>query len=151
MIEQYQTRNPEFGYNICAGGGGTEGLHHTEESRRKISEGLRGEKNPNFGGKSCSPEWREKQRQANLGKHHSEEHKKHISEGLRGKIHHTEEYKQEMSRLHSHAVERDDGVVFDSVKKAAESMGVTYTAISNAIRRNQRCGGYHWKYVESKA
>ena len=37
LIEKYNTRNPEYGYNITAGGDGMHDCPHTEETKQKIS------------------------------------------------------------------------------------------------------------------
>ena len=71
---------------------------YTEESRRKMSELKKGEKNPNYGkpswnkGKKMSEEARKKMGEAkkgknnpNYGKHFSEEHKKKLREAHKGK------------------------------------------------------------------
>ena len=151
QIEKFDTMNPEHGYNICGGGGGMIGFHHSEETKKKIAEAMSGEKNPNYK-KPLSPEHKELQLSRNLGSKHSEEHKRKIGESLKNlHRHQTEKQKQAASKAASHPVEREDGIVFGSVKEAAASIGTTYSAISNAIRRKQRSGGYLWKYVESKA
>ena len=126
------------------------GFHHSEESKRKISEKMTGENNPNYG-KTISNEWRARLLSYNLGKHHSEEHKKKISDSLRGRHYSTDKQKQAVREAHIRPVEREDGVIFNSVTEAAESMGYHYSAISKSIRKGHRCGGYKWKYVESKA
>ncbi len=62
--------------------------HHSEESKRKISESNRG--------KRRSEETRRKMSKANKGKHLSEEHKRKISEAHKGNRH-SEETKRKMS------------------------------------------------------
>lgn len=83
IIAQYDSTNSEIGYNVTTGGNVASGWHHSEESKRKISNanmgrpGLQGENNPFFG-KQHSPETIEKNRQAHLGKTMTEETKKKI-------------------------------------------------------------------------
>lgn len=36
LIAKYQTTNPKYGYNVCAGGEGTNGYHHTEEYKENL-------------------------------------------------------------------------------------------------------------------
>jgi group I intron endonuclease len=69
LIDKYDTTNPAKGYNISIGGeyGGL-GRSHSSETRRKISEALRGANNPNF------------------GKHHSAETRRKISEAKCKKV-----------------------------------------------------------------
>lgn len=78
-IRKYRTRNCEHGYNLTNGGDGNHGWVPSAETRKKISESHKGEKNPNFGKKL-----NEKQRSAiirfgkdnfNFGKPKTEEQK----------------------------------------------------------------------------
>jgi group I intron endonuclease len=150
LISEYDTRNPEHGYNICIGGGGTSGFAHTEEWKEELREKMSGSNNPNYG-KPMSEEQKEKLRQINLGKKLTEEHKRKISDGCKGKIHHDEDFKKRLAERNKHSVIRDDGMYFDTVDEAAAYVGVTPSAISNAMRRGNRSGGYYWKLAELKA
>jgi len=60
------------------------GLSHSEETKRKISEALSGDRNPNFG-KSPSDETKRKLSEAHKGKVFTEEHKRKLSEAHKGK------------------------------------------------------------------
>ena len=81
-------------YNIASGGEGVmTGRHHTEETRKKLSEAH----------KNISAETRKKMSEAEkgeknhfFGKHHTEEARKKMSEALKGKKF-TEEHKQRLS------------------------------------------------------
>lgn len=79
-IQWYDTANSKYGYNITLGGEGGNGLHPSEETKKKISEN-----NARY--------WK--------GKQFSEEHKQKLSENhshcWKGR-HHTEESKQKMSK-----------------------------------------------------
>jgi group I intron endonuclease len=93
------------GYNCIPGGHVTnsmKGKHHTEESKRKISNQKQGTKNHNFG-KPRSGEEKLKMSESqkgyksiNFGKCRSEETKRKISESLKGR-HCSEETKQKLS------------------------------------------------------
>ena len=81
------------------------GKRHTEESRKKISESLKGENNPMYGrtgennpfyGKTHSKESRKKISEAKKGKQLSEEHRRKLSEAMKGK-HHSEEHRKKIS------------------------------------------------------
>ena len=74
-IAKFNTLSPH-GYNLTDGGGGGT---HSEESRRKMSEAHKGEKNHNFG-KSHSEEHRRKMSQAHKGKKMSAESRRKMSE-----------------------------------------------------------------------
>ena len=70
------------GYNETVGGDkGVKGLRHTKESKKKMSENKKGEKNSFY------------------GKHHTEETKHQISERAKGR-HHTEETKEKLREIH---------------------------------------------------
>lgn len=99
-IGYYDARNPEIGYNIAEGGdfgsidmrgenSGMFGKHHTEETKKKMSDSKMGEGNPNF------------------RKRLSEETIKKISESCKNVDkhsrmfvrHHTQETKDKMSKI----------------------------------------------------
>ena len=42
LIHKYNTRNPEYGYNLTDGGDGTCGMKHSLKTRAKISESSKG-------------------------------------------------------------------------------------------------------------
>lgn len=67
LIKQYDTTNPNRGYNISSGGEGTSGYKHSAESKRKMSENRKGK---------------------TKGIPHSKEHKQRLSDnsGKRKKI-----------------------------------------------------------------
>lgn len=71
-IALYDTFNN--GYNATAGGDGTSFYHHSEETKKKISQSQIG--------KTLSEEHKEKCRVANLGNHHTDKAKKAIRQAL---------------------------------------------------------------------
>ena len=84
---------------------GFEGRRHTPETKAKLSEAMKGEKNPNYG-KKLSPEHRAKLSEANKGDKNSSYGKKHtpearakMSEANKGKKH-TPETKAKLSAAH---------------------------------------------------
>lgn len=86
LIKKYNSNDPDYGYNQSSGGeSGNFGRKHREETKRKMSEAQRGEKNHGFG-KHLSEETKEKLRKANKGKVMSEEAKQKISRANKGKI-----------------------------------------------------------------
>ena len=72
------------------------GKHHSEESRKKMSESKKGK--PSWiKGKHHSEESRKKMSESKNGKHHSEETRKKISDAHKGK-HHSEDTRKKMSK-----------------------------------------------------
>ena len=90
LIAYYDSTNQNKGYNISLGGG-----LQSEETRQKISEATKGEKNPMYG-KTHTEETRQKLRESHKGKHQSKETRQKISESRKGK-HHSEETRQKIS------------------------------------------------------
>lgn len=72
LIAYYDSTNQNKGYNISPGGNLS-----SEETRQKISESLKGEKNPMYG--------RIGEKHPMYGKHHSEETRQKLSEANKGK------------------------------------------------------------------
>lgn len=102
LIRKLNTMNPKFGYN-CKDGGSNGSL--SEETRKKISESNKGNKNYMFG-KKISEEHRRKLSEAHKGMTVSDEVKRKISESLKGENsymygkHHSEETKRKLSDSH---------------------------------------------------
>jgi len=82
-------------YNMTDGGEGSSGWVPSEETRKKLSERQKGEKNHNYG-KTASEETKIKMSVSRKGKTHSEESKIKMSEAHKGKII-SEESKKRMS------------------------------------------------------
>lgn len=95
-IEYYDAMNPTKGYNKESGGHLNK--HLSEETKKKISDSQKGEKNHMFGKKGKN--------NPNYGRTHSEETKKKISDAKKGKNNpmfgktHTEEAKKKISKAH---------------------------------------------------
>jgi hypothetical protein len=84
-------------HNRTDGGDGTSGRVPSEETRRKIGEAHKGEKNHNYG-KTFSEEYRRKISESGKGRTHSEETKRKMSEARKGKTF-SEEHKRKMSEV----------------------------------------------------
>lgn len=82
LIAQYNTTNRDYGYNLEDGV--HIGKHHSESTKMKISESVKGEKHPFFG-THRSEVTKQKLRDFRTGTHLSEETKQKISEGNKGK------------------------------------------------------------------
>ena len=122
MIELYDSMNN--GYNLTEGGEGASGLHHTKESRVKMSQSRKG--------REMDEAWRKK-----LGDSHrgvpsklrgstlSDEHKHKIGEGLKEyyKLHPEETKDRKRHKFEGKQV-ICDGKLFDDIKSCAEFYSV---------------------------
>ena len=151
-----------IGTRLTNGTAGGEGAFNpTEETRQKMSKSRTGRRH--------TDESKDKVRQAKLGVPRSEETKRKVSESLKGNVipqHQREQHRIFMTgrkaseqtlvkmrlaaQCHAIHIRRiDDGVVFLSIKSAAESIGVSPASISEAIRKNRRCRGYYWERADN--
>ena len=167
LIADYDLTNPEKGYNVCIGGEGTNGYHHTEKSKQKLREstinslanGQREQisntvkKRWEEGAyanrkKSSTPVWNKgltKDTDARIANscrkvgefHHSEEAKRKMSESHKGK--------PAYNRKRVECVETK--VVYVSVSEAEKLTGISN--ISLAARNQHRTAGkLHWRYID---
>ncbi|AGE54808.1 GIY-YIG catalytic domain-containing endonuclease [Paramecium bursaria Chlorella virus MA1D] len=120
LVKLMNTLSPD-GYNLKEGGGSCG--KHSEESKKKISKALRGEKHPNFGkhllqktkrkisiaqkGEKSHMYRKTGKLHHNYGKQHSEESRNKMSEAQKGEKHHlfgkhlSEETKKKLSNANS--------------------------------------------------
>lgn len=135
-IDYYNSCDKEKGYNLCAGGDGTFGYHHSEESKKKMSEKKKeiyiGDGNPFY------------------GKHHSEEAKKKMSEYHKNRVM-TEEWKSNIGKSQwKKVINNTTGEIFNSIKEASEKTGIKATHISKVCKgKGKTTGGYSWSYYNA--
>ena len=172
LIRKHQSNNPNNGYNKSTGGKKNTGVvrseayikmlserasgekhpmygkHHSEESKRKISESMRGENHYMYG-KHHSESTKKKLSESHKRENLSEETLQKMREARLGKPL-SEETKRKLSDAHSKRVMCvETGVIYESVKQAAEAVGRNSTNISAACNgRLNTSGGYHWKHVK---
>lgn len=125
-IEQYDSANHEHGYNLSLGGAfGT----FNAETREKMSESHKGEKNSFY------------------GKHHSEDARVKMSKAKKGV------YTDGNHPRARKVICVETGEVFDTIKEAAQKHGLSPQKISlvciGTYGRNTT-GGLHWKYAENR-
>lgn len=190
-ILEYDSMNPNYGYNRESGGNkgktisgetrniwsshrsnggaGMYGKHHTEESKRRISETQKG--------KVISEETRKKISVAKTGKQPTLETRKKWSEQRKGRklspdhiaaivssrkgFKHSEESKKKMSKArigkqmgsenkhHKDVICIETGVLYHGVKEAGRQTNTSATHISAACKGKRNvAGGLHWKYAD---
>lgn len=90
LIRLHQSNNPQYGYNITAGGDGSYGFKRPQSTRDKISRTLQGHK--------VDATTIEKMRVKSTGKKHTEASKQKISNALKGAVR-TEDQKKWLSEV----------------------------------------------------
>ena len=137
LIAEYRSNECEFGYNRSSGGEPFCQCRHTDETRQKLSEAMKGENNPNFG-HVYSEASREKMRRAaerrwkDLAQH---ETLSKIRKGVKNK-----------NARPVMCVET--GIVYETSSKAAQAVNAHYQNIAMCCNGKQKTvRGYHWKYV----
>lgn len=158
LIAQYRSDNPLYGYNVEHGGACTG--THSEETKRKIGEAQKGEKNHNWGkphpmrGKKMSAEFCAKNREAHLGQK-SYWKGKHLPPEVVEKLRKpkSEETKRKLSEVKSVPVMCvETGVVYKSGKDAADTLGISRGTIAKVVRGiGHTAGGFHWVLANSDA
>lgn len=181
LIKQYNTRNKNFGYNITPGGEGYSGKdnpwyghHHTEETKKKMSEQRKGVPK--------TEEWKKKIRESNIGKIVSDETRKKMKEnhadvlGVNNPCFGRKLSKEQIQKMIS-ASKTDEaivkmkqnkvwysgkdnpnskrvmcietGIVFDTMKEAAEKNGCSISKISAVCHGSRNHTNHlHFKFVE---
>jgi len=141
-----------------------ENQNFTEESRKKISESKKGEKNPMFGlkgelnpnyGKHHSEETIEKIRKASLGREKSDEEREKLSKSLMGHEV-TEETKRKIGEKqkggNNHNARKviclETMEIFECVTFAWQSINGSPMGFYKAIKNNKKYKGYTFMYYE---
>ena len=143
LIAKYQTTDPERGYNLDPGGGGTQ--PKTEEVRAKMSRARLGTHptaatrerlRASHTGLKQTPETRKKRSEALLGKKKSEEHAQNIGRA-----------KSKPVGMYNEAGEKI--AVFSSMTAAGLATGINFKNISEVCYgRRHKAGGYAWKFMD---
>lgn len=103
------------------------GKHHTEETKRKISESKLGVKNPNY------------------GKHFSQEHKTKISQSNKGKHNNSGEKNPNAKKV----ICIETGEVYNTIKDASIGAGVSYKTMLRAVKDSDKVvNDCHWQLLK---
>ena len=165
FISLYNSTDPECGYNISSGGEcGRAGVPYSDEERKHRSERMMGDKNPCYGKFGID--------HPAYGYKHTDESKQKFVPKIRGKVRSAEtrqkisDYKRSIGswrgrdnpmsgKTYGSAPQArkvicvESGEVFDSIKRAAESINAFTTSITAACAGRQKtCGGFHWRYID---
>lgn len=121
------------GYNLCNGGSTTEGYHHTDEAKAKMSKTKKekyiGEGNPFY------------------GKHHSAEQKAKWSKDRKGC--NMDKAREAMLKNWCKRVRNiNTGKIFNSIKEAAEYYGIFATHITRSAKHGTVTHGCRWEYIK---
>jgi len=155
--EQYfiDTLKPE--YNMHPIAGSPMGIKRSEETKKKISESHKGEKNYNYG-KHTSEDIRKKiseshkgEKNQNYGKSFSEEHKRKLSELNKGAKNPMYGKPRAIGagKPSKRVICIDTGVVYNSIAEAARQMNLYSSSIWQCCRRKLKTtGGFHWRYCD---
>lgn len=166
LIMKYKTHVKDYGYNLTFGG---ELNLHTEETKRKLSELAKN--NKNMLGKTHSKETREilskanigkklsketinKIRASNSGKRHTEESKRKMSEKAKGRIVSKDTRKIISDRESIPVIQLDNNEnsirKWKSAKEAQIIGGYNCSNITQCCKRSgnyKTCGGFYWMYL----
>jgi len=164
FIIDYKSTNKEYGYNMTHGG---EGAEHLEESKKRISDALKGRRKTkktrqlsslalkgkytgeksSFFGKNHTPETKLKQSLAqtgeknhNWGKKATRETRKKQSESNKGEKHWN----------HKKVINLDTKKVYISALEASKKLKIDNSVIGKCCKGIRKtAGGYRWQYFQN--
>lgn len=132
LFEKEYIETHECEYNCCEGGG-----------KPPV---LCGESNPFY---RVRPDKAiEKSIASRSGVPLSEEHKRKISEGNKGKPKSNE---AAIAKRKKKIICEETGEIFESIEMAAKKVDRNHSCIITAIKKHNRCGGYHFHYLDENS
>ena len=126
MIKALDSNNPKYGYNITAGGEGTNGFKHSDQTKMQMSMNRSGSKNSFY------------------GKRHSEKTKRLIS------MNHADfsgAKSSKSKRIFQYSINGEYIAEYRSINEAERHTGVSHQAIGKVARgKSKHAGGFIWSY-----
>lgn len=150
LIKEYDSTNPEKGYNFEHGG-----LNHAEEERcTKISNSTKGSKHHSYG-KTVPEETKKKIGDAMrgekgfwYGKKLPQETLDKMSAALKGRMINTEKFLEYTEKIRKPVMCIETGEKYQSIKNASIALNVSHVPISRAVNGKQKTAyGMHWKFI----
>ncbi len=137
-----------LGWRLTNGTSGGDGLvNPSAEIREKIASKLRG--------RTLPPEHVEASAAGNRGKTRTAEHKARISAWMLGNTNGAGHRKTDERRAADSLAkggrpfQRDDGLIFHSLRQAAEQLGLDHSALRRVLKgRARSAGGHHFTYLD---
>lgn len=127
LISKLNTTNSQYGYNIREGGSNGS---MSEESKRKLSESLKG--------KRPSEETRKKLSESRKGRKRSEKNKQIVKEAQARKI-------------VQYSLQGDFIKVWDCISDTGRELGIDISSIAKCCKgKYSKAGGFIWKYLEDE-
>ncbi len=139
-IDLYETLHRSKGYNLTSGG--TDNKVYSDETRRKISNALKGHEVSMESRIKISENHADVSGSKNgmYGRQHSEEAKQKVSQANKGKI------SARRNRCSVYCVEL--GRMFEDATTAGKILNLDSGAILKCCRGERKtCGNYHWEFI----
>lgn len=141
LIALYKSNQREYGYNVKQGGDINHGFKLSEETRRKMSEARKGEKN-HWYGKHLPEELRQKLSVAHKGKTINKE------AIMRGALKRRGKNAYNARKVWQCTKTGEKIKMFDSMADARNETGASLQDIYNCcVGRQKTAHGYKWEYV----
>ena len=159
LIKRYNSRNPNYGYNIsCGGEAGCKGRRLTEEEKeyKRIASlmawsdpVLRLEQSKRLKGRPKSEETRRRMSEARKGEVRSEEQKAKISETLKAYYSDPANRKKNSDSKKKCPIRCvETGEEYESSHDAFRHTGVSQGNIyACCLGKRKRAGGFHWEFI----
>lgn len=146
LIDQYNTMNKKYGYNMTEGGDGTCGIEVSDETRKRLSDACIGKKNGFYGRKHTKSS---KELIGKSSKGRESYWKTHpITQEAIDKITETKSKKSKI--VAQYTLEGNFIKSFKNVKDAEIITGLPKTSIYCSCSKLRECHGYYFRYYDEE-